>query len=293
MCASQLLTRRTPSYTMDDLPAELIAYIFTSFPDAGILSSAMLTCRKWYKHGARILHSKVVLNLRPGLTVGSPDTVVSFMKRLISPTLPTADYIHHLTISGFASPDIQELILNILSHTRALRSLNVCSLQLLQDSDVLIAPQVLPSTEFLPSLTALNATSATLSVSLAHTRRLRVMRVHEPMGEEQLRHLFRPGSPFAVQVQLLELALSVESTASAIASLTDLVSALAEAQLDGLALQFVSNRPGPPVSWKKFKVCPRSDSSKSSSRLTMVSSLLAHYRRDGEGTPKASPPQKP
>lgn len=242
---------------MDDLPDELIAHIFAHFPETGALTAAMLVCWKWYMYGARLLHCRVVLNLRPGLSIHSSDTVISFMKRLTSPACSTADCIHHLTLCGFASLDIQELILDILGRTRALRSLTMCALNLLQGG-MLLPPEIFSSPEFLPNLVALNAASAPFSVSLSHTRRISAIRVHEPMDETLLRRLLSPRSQLAVRIQNLELALSVDSTAAAITRMAYLASALAEAPLHALALQFTLDRPGP-VPWTEFEVRPGSD----------------------------------
>ncbi|KAI0743517.1 hypothetical protein C8Q80DRAFT_1121985 [Daedaleopsis nitida] len=237
---------------MRDLPEELISYIFTFFAHSGVLSNAMLVCQDWYMHGARILHFNVTLNLRPGLSINSSDTIILFMKRLVSPTLSTADCIHHLILSGFASLEIQEVILEILGRTRTLRSLDMHALNIIQGG-MLISPDTFTSDEFLPSLIAVNAFSAHFCVSLAHTRRIHALRIHEPLDISLLRCLSRPRDQLAKHIQCLELILSATSTAAAIESMAYLASTLADAPLEALALQFAVDGPGP-VSWAQFEL---------------------------------------
>ena len=248
---------------MDCLPDELISYIFDFLHPGGTLSSAMLVNQQWYMYGARNLHHNVVFCLGPGLTINSSDVAISFMKRLVSSPLSTAHRVHHLTLSGFASLDIQELILDILGRTHNLRSLNMQSLHILQGG-MRFSQELFSSPSSLPNLVALNTSSATFGVSLVQTRQyVEALRVHEPMDDACLRRLLSPGpgdggddnpSP-AHKIKLLELALSVDSTAAAVARVAFLASTLAGGALRALALQFDFDVDRPrPVSWDEFEV---------------------------------------
>ncbi|PIL36111.1 hypothetical protein GSI_01771 [Ganoderma sinense ZZ0214-1] len=247
---------------MDCLPEELISYVFDFLHPGGALSSAMLVNQRWYMYGARNLHHTIVFCLGPGLTINSPDVAISFMKRLISSPLSTAHLVHHLTLSGFASLDIQQLILDILGRMHNLRSLNMHSLHILQGG-IQFPPKLVTSPSFLPNLVALNASSAPFGVSLAHTRQyVQALRVHEPMDDACLRRLLSPGSGSggsaspcpAHKIKLLELALSVDSTAAAVARVAFLASTLAGGALRALALRFDFDVDRPrPVSWDEFE----------------------------------------
>ena len=209
----------------------------------------MLVNQRWYMYGARNLHHTVKLYLGPGLTSSSCNVAVSFMKRLASSPLSTAHLIHHLTLTGFASLDIQELILDILGHATQLRSLNMHALQMLQGG-MHISPEIFSAATFLPNLVALNTSSASFGVSLAQSRQyVEALRVHEPMSDVPFRRLL--GSGFAHKAKLLEIALSVDGMALAAARVDTLASTLAAGPLCALALQFSFDRP---VSWEKFEV---------------------------------------
>ena len=249
---------------MDCLPDELISSIFDFLHPGPALSSAMLVSQRWYMYGARNLHHSIVLCLGPGFNINSSDVAVSFMKRLVSDSpLSTAHLVHHLTLSGFASLDVQGLILDILSRTRNLRSLNMHSLHVLQGS-MRFPQELFSSPTFLPNLVAFNTSSPTLSVSLAHTRQyVEALRVHEPMDDMCLRRLLSPGPGSgasggpcsAHKIKLLELALSVDSTAAAVARVAFLASALAGGALRALMLQFDFDEDRPrPMSWNDFEV---------------------------------------
>ncbi|RPD74217.1 hypothetical protein L226DRAFT_553351 [Lentinus tigrinus ALCF2SS1-7] len=235
---------------MESLPEELICRIFDFLESAGALSVAMLVCPQWYMRGARNLHQRVVINLLPGLSLSSSATVIRFMKRLVSP-LSTAHFIHHLTLSGFATIDIQELILDILGRARALRSLDMHALQILQGG-MLLPQEVFTSDTFMWNLSSLNASSAQFCASLSYNRPIVALRVHEPMDDVLLRRLTCHKGGLASRIVSLELALSVDSTATAVTRMAYLASTLAEAPLRTLALQFVLDRPGP-VAWTDFK----------------------------------------
>ncbi|KAI1794057.1 hypothetical protein LXA43DRAFT_1179653 [Ganoderma leucocontextum] len=243
---------------MDCLPEELISYIFDFLHAGATLSSPMLVNQRWYMYGARNLHHNVVLCLGPGLTTKSSDVAVSFMKRLVSSSLSTAHLVHHLTLSGFASLDIQELILDILGRTHNLRSLNMHSLHVFQGG-MRFPQEIFSSPSFLPNLVALNTSSAAFSVSVAQTRQyVEALRMHEPMDDACLRRLFSPegsaGPCSAHKIKLLELALSVDSTAAAVARVAFLASTLAGGALRALALQFDFDVDRPrPVSWDEFE----------------------------------------
>ena len=241
---------------MEGLPEELNCRIFDFLESAGALGNAMLVCPQWYMRGARNLHQRVIINLLPGLTLDSSATVIHFMRRLVSP-LSTAHFIHHLTLSGFATLEIQELILDILGRARALRSLDMHALQILQGG-MLLPAEVFTSDTFMWNLSALNASSAQFCVSLSYNRPIAALRVHEPMHDISLRRLTCPKGRLASRIISLELALSVDSTSTAVTRMAYLASILAEAPLQTLALQFVLDRPGP-VTWSEFEVRPRSD----------------------------------
>ena len=242
---------------MDRLPEELVSYLFEFFHAANALSSAMLANRRWYLCGARNLHHRIVLTLTPGLTVSSCDVRISFMKRLVSPTLSTAHLIHHLHLSGFAGPDIQELILCILHRASALRLLDVHALHMLP-SGMQIPSDVFSSKEFLPSLTALNASSNDFFTSLSRTRQLTSVRVHETIDEARFRQALHPFSHLSARIERFELVLAVGSLADAIARTAHLATTLAAAPLCTLGLQFVLDRPGP-ISWSEYEVRPIPD----------------------------------
>ncbi|RDX55032.1 hypothetical protein OH76DRAFT_1397375 [Lentinus brumalis] len=235
---------------MDGLPEELICRICDFLESAGALSAVMLVCKRWYMRGSRNLHQRIVINLLPGLNINSSATVIRFMKRLVSP-LSTAHFIHHLTLSGFATLDMQELILDILGRARALRSLDMHALQILQGG-MLLPHEVFTSETFMWNLSALNASSAQFCVSLSHSRPIAALRVHEPMDDALLRRLTCPEGPLATRIISLELALSVDSAATAVTRMAYLASRLAEAPLRTLALQFVLDRPGA-VTWTEFE----------------------------------------
>lgn len=249
---------------METLPEELLSHIFDCLGDATAHSVAMLVCKQWYLRGARNLHHTLRINLTPGLSISSSHTIISFMKRLVSP-LSTAHCIHHLTFSGFAPLDLQELILDILGRAKALQSLDMHALKPLQGG-MLLPPEIF-SGDFLPNLTALNASSAAFSVSLAHTRLINAIRVHEPMEDALLRRFSSPKGLLARRIKFLELALSVDGMATAIERMASLTSTLAhtDTSLEALAVQFVLDRPGP-VAWHDFEVSP---SPIDRSRLTM------------------------
>ena len=236
---------------MDCLPEELISYIFDFLHAEAALSSPMLVSQRWYMYGARNLHHTIDLCLGPQVTVNSCDVAVCFMKRLVSSPLSTAHLIRHLTFSGFAPLDIQELLLDILGRTTHLLSLDMHSLHILQGG-MHFPQETFSSPTFLPNLIALNTSSAPFGVSLAQTRQyVEALRVHEPMDESLLRRLV--SSCFAQKAKSLELALSVDSTAAAVARVDILASALARGPLNALALQFDLDRPRP-VSWEEFEV---------------------------------------
>ncbi|TBU56840.1 hypothetical protein BD310DRAFT_1040233 [Dichomitus squalens] len=235
---------------MDCLPEELISYIFDFLHAEAALSSAMLVSQRWYMYGARNLHHTIDLCIGPSVTVNSCDVAVCFMKRLVSSPLSSAHLIRHLTLSGFAPLDIQELLLDILGRTTHLLSLNMHALHILQGG-MHFPQEIFSSPTFLPNLVALNASSAPFSVSLVQTRQyVEALRVHEPMDDALLRRLL--GSGFTQKAKLLELALSVDSTTAAIARVGILASALAGGPLCALALQFDMDRPKP-VSWEEFE----------------------------------------
>lgn len=242
---------------MDRLPEELVSYVFTFLAAANSLSPAMLVNQQWYMYGARNLHHRVVLNLAPGLTVSSADTAISFMKRLVSPTLSTAHFIHHLVLSGFANLDVQELILNILGRASALRSLNMHSLHIIPGG-IWIPPDVFSSDVFLPNLIALNTSSVQFCARLCRDRRLTSIRIHEKIGSTHLDQLLSPARHSAPKLERLELVVAVDNASSAVARMAELASALATAPLCALSLQFILDHPGP-VPWIEFEVRPTSD----------------------------------
>ena len=240
---------------MDRLPEELFCCIFDCLHVARALSSAMLVSRRWYLCGARNLHHRVVLSLSPGLSTSSSDVAISFMKRLVSPTLSTAHYIHHLVLTGFAALDLQELILDILGRALALRSLNMQSLHNLQGG-MLISPDVFSSEGFLPNLSALNTNSAQFCIRLSHMRRLTSIRVHEPMDIPCTRCLL--SGSLADRIENLQIAVGVCTMSDAVDRVAEFATLLAAAPLRSLCLQFVQDRPGLAL-WAGFEVRPTSD----------------------------------
>ncbi|KAI0374118.1 hypothetical protein BV20DRAFT_962092 [Pilatotrama ljubarskyi] len=236
---------------MERLPEELVAYIFDHLQAAHALSTAMVVNRQWYMFGARNLHSRLVLGLGFDLTLESSETVVCLMKRLVSPTLPSAHLIRHLVIYGLARPDVQSLILDILRRATGLRSLDMHSLHCLH-SESLFPPDAVSAQDLLPSIVALNVASAPFIAALAHTRRLHALRVHDPMDHAALSRLAHENGNFVNTIQSLELAVSIDSPGAAVEEMAYLASALRNAPLRALALQFVLGRPGL-MSWSDFE----------------------------------------
>ncbi|KAH9929507.1 uncharacterized protein BXZ73DRAFT_47962 [Epithele typhae] len=236
---------------MDALPSELISYIFDFIHAPSALSNAMLVNTHWYIHGARNLHHRVKLRLSPGLTTSSSDTIIIFMKRLVASTLSTAHLIHHLSISGITSFDVQSLILTILERATAIRSLDVHELRLPQ-GELHIPPDCCTSSAFLPNLMALNVHSVQLYSSLCGIRRLSMIRIHHPIDEPPLRMLVLPTSPLVTALQRLQLVIAVADCSNVVTSVASLASALEAAPLCSLGLQFVLDSPGP-VSWAEFE----------------------------------------
>ncbi|KAH9858805.1 hypothetical protein C2E23DRAFT_716837 [Lenzites betulinus] len=238
---------------MERLPEELVAYVFDCLHADRALSSAMLVNRQWYLHGARNLHARLVLNLGYDMYIDSDDIVLSFLQRLISPTLSTAHLVRHLGIFGMARMEVRDLILAILRHATGLRSLDLHSFRPMGYEDDSFFDD-LRAGDFLPSLVALNIRSAPLPLlgSLTHTRRLHALRVHDPIDPAALRHITSSDSLLADGIQCLELAISAENPAAAVENVAYLASVLETSPLRALVLQFVLGSPKL-MSWSGFE----------------------------------------
>ncbi|KAI0355556.1 hypothetical protein OH77DRAFT_1402678 [Trametes cingulata] len=236
---------------MERLPEELVAYIFDHLHAAHALSAAMTVSRQWYMFGARNLHSTLELNLGFDLAIDSSAIVVSFMKRLVAPTLSSAHLVRHLTIHGMPRPDVQNLILEILSRATGLRSLDIHGLHC-WNQEPLFAPDAFTAQDLLPSIVALNVVSASFIAPFAHTRRLQALRVHDTLDHAALSRLTESNGTFVNTIQSLELAVSIDRPGAAVEEMAYLASALENAPLRALALQFVLGRPGL-MSWPDFE----------------------------------------
>ncbi|KAI0819994.1 hypothetical protein BC628DRAFT_1331522 [Trametes gibbosa] len=238
---------------MERLPEELVAYVFDYVQVARALSTAMLVNRQWYLYGARNLHARLVLNLGFDMCIDSPDIVLSFMKRLISPTLSTAHVVRHIVLFGMARLEVRDLIINVLRHATGLRSLDIHSFRLMDSED---GPffDALCSGDFLPSLVALNIRSAPLPLLefLTHTRRLHALRVHDPIDPALLHRITSTDSLLADGIHCLELAISAENTTAAVENVAYLASALEASPLRALVLQFVLGS-AKLISWSGFE----------------------------------------
>ncbi|KAI0645614.1 hypothetical protein C8Q79DRAFT_703727 [Trametes meyenii] len=235
----------------EQLPEELIAYIFDHVQAAHALSTAMIVNQQWYMHGARNMHHRLVFNLPLNATIDSPDAIMSLMKRLVSPTLSTAHLVHHLTVTGPARADVQNLILDILWQATALRSLDVHGIRFMQ-GETLLPPGGFTSHDFLPNVVALNVTSSSFLATFPPTRKLHALRIHNPLEAPLLTSVTDPNGQFVKGIQCLELAISVDSPADAVRVMAHLASALARSPLGALALQFVLPRAGL-MSWSDFE----------------------------------------
>ncbi|OSD06792.1 hypothetical protein PYCCODRAFT_1442338 [Trametes coccinea BRFM310] len=235
---------------MERLPEELIAYIFDHLEAAHALLPAMLVNRRWYMYGARNLHARLVFSFGFNMAVDSSNVVVSFMRRLVSPTLATAQFVRHLAVFGMANREVQDLIRDILRQATALRSLDTHALHELQETllraDLILAP------DLLPNISALNITSAPSLDILLNSRRIRALRVHETMDHGDFIRIVDPNGAFATSIRSLELAISIDRPAAAVEEMQCLTSALAHAPLRALALQFILDRPGL-MSWHDFE----------------------------------------
>ncbi|KAL7281738.1 hypothetical protein ACG7TL_005056 [Trametes sanguinea] len=258
---------------MERLPEELIAYIFDHLEAAHALLPAMLVNRRWYMYGARNLHARLVFSFGFNMAVDSSNVVVSFMRRLVSPTLATAQFVRHLAVFGMANREVQDLIRDILRQATALRSLDTHALHELQETllraDLILAP------DLLPNISALNITSAPSLDILLNSRRIRALRVHETMDHGDFIRIVDPNGAFATSIRSLELAISIDRPAAAVEEMQCLTSALAHAPLRALALQFILDRPGL-MSWHDFEV--RSLTIRDSGAAHVV---LGHYRTNG------------
>ncbi|KAJ2980924.1 hypothetical protein NUW54_g10940 [Trametes sanguinea] len=237
---------------MDRLPEELIAYIFDHLEASHALSSAMLVNRRWYMYGARNLHAKLVFPLGYNMAVDSSNVVLSLMRRLVSPTLATAQFIRHLAVFGLANREVQGLLRNVLRQATTLRSLDIQALYVL-DNETRLRSDLLSGPDLLPNLSALNIASASSLHALLNARRIRALRVHEPMDHEALTRVVDPSGAYATCIRSLELAISIDRPAAAVEEMEYLISALAYAPLRALALQFVLDRPNL-MSWSDFEV---------------------------------------
>ncbi|KAI9060272.1 hypothetical protein FKP32DRAFT_1679216 [Trametes sanguinea] len=236
---------------MDRLPEELIAYIFDHLEAAHALSPAMLVNRRWYMYGARNLHAALVFTFGFDMTVDSSHVVISFMRRLVSPTLATAQLVRHLAVFGIANREVQGLLRDVLRQATTLRSLDVHALQVLDD-ETLLRSDLVSMPDLLPNLSALNIASTPSLHALLNTRRMRALRVHEPMGHEPLTRIVDRSGAFATCICSLELAIIIDRPMAAVEEMEYLSSALAHAPLRALALQFVLDRPGL-MSWSDYE----------------------------------------
>ncbi|CDO74464.1 hypothetical protein BN946_scf184979.g19 [Trametes cinnabarina] len=238
---------------MDRLPEELIAYIFDYLQAAHALSSAMLVNRQWYMYGARNLHSRLKISFGFDMAVDSSSVVISLMRRLVSPPLATAHLVRHLAVFGMANAEVQTLTCDVLRHATTLRSLDIHALHLLDSEMLLHQEDIFSLSDFLPNLVALNTRSAPFLDALINSRRLRALRVHEPIDHMALTRLVVPSSDSMRCLQALELAISISTPTDAVAEMENLASALTHAPLRALALQFVLDRPGL-MSWPDFEI---------------------------------------